>query len=486
LAGLSNTQINTILCSSNKSLTTIIIFCVFCFSNTFGQHVQPSCPNSDFELGNFDNWQGFYGTFNNPAENQGFITSVGYPRHLIISAPGTQDANTCYALTTVPPNESYCARLGNDSIGAKAEQLRYTLTVTDESNLFIYKYAVVFQDPDHSPEDQPSFTIEVTDQTGAVFDSACGYYYVYPHPGIPGWNVCNAYQLPVLWKDWTTVGLDLTPYLGQTITIVFTTRDCLIGGHYGYAYLSTACSKLEILVSYCTYSGQATLTAPPGFSYAWSNGGTTQSITIIDPGFGKLDSCTLTAVNGCKATIHALINPTNINADFSFVPNKPNIEVPFYDQSVINQNSIVNWEWDFGDGSPTMSNIPNPIHIFTNQGNYNVRLVVSSADGCMDTINKLVRIEAPATLWFPNSFTPNGDGLNDVFRPTALNVGSYRMTIYNRWGKFMFETNDLEVGWTGNLSNEPCPPEVYVYVVTFELLDIKEIKTATGNFTLIR
>ena len=360
---------------------------LFCFHEQ--ANGQSNCPNSNFNLGNFNNWDGRYGSFSVPAANVGFVTSGNNPRHMIIPTPGSTDPHTCGGLITSLPGEANVARLGNDNTGAEAEQLRYTLTVSPNNNLFIYKYAVVLQDPGHNPADQPSFTIEVVDQNGVMFDPVCGYYYVFSQPGLPGWNSCS--ESTVVWKDWTTVGLDLSSLLGQTITIIFTTRDCALGGHYGYAYISTSCAKLEMTVGYCPQSSTATLTAPPGFSYLWDGGATTQSIVITNPVQGTVYNCVLTAVNGCQVTIHATIQPTQIIPDFSATQPCKGIATTFADGSTINQNSIVNWKWDFGDATG-VNGVQNPSHLYNSCGIFNVKLIAYSSDGCSDTIIKPVTV----------------------------------------------------------------------------------------------
>lgn len=394
----------------------LILFLTTCLlSQVMSQTPQSNCPNSNFSLGNFTDWQGYYGDFYNPAQYYGFAAN----RHVINSIQGVHDPNTCNGLVTIPPGETHSARLGNDNTGAEAEQLRYSLTVTPESNLFIYKYAVVLEDPSHVPENQPSFTIEVTDENGVIIDPICGYYYVYAQQGLPGWSTCGE----VVWKNWTTVGLDLQPYLGENINIVFTTRDCEQTGHFGYAYLSATCGKLQMSVSYCPQALVATLTAPPGFSYLWSNGQTTQSINITNPAAGTSVSCILTAVNGCEVTINAILYPTIVNSDFSFISNCPGFPVQFNDLSTINQNSITNWIWDFGDGSSPVSNIQNPNHTFSNSGSYNVKLIAYSTEGCTDTIIKPVTVfSKPNSDFVYISNCPN-DSVH-FFDQTTIEQGS--------------------------------------------------------------
>jgi len=373
----------------------------FTFTNMFffsasGQ--DPSnCPNSNFSLGDFTNWEGYYGDFWNPSLNNGFASN----RHTIIQGPALSDPHTCDGLNPIPSGEKFSVRLGNDEVDSQAEQLRYSIDVTEETNLFIYKYAVVLEDPGHDSVDQPNFTIEVADNSGNVIDPVCGYYFVYAHQGMPTWHTCGE----VIWKDWTTVGIDLTQYIGQTISIIFTTRDCSIGGHFGYAYLSAYCSKVRIAFGFCPGDTIATVTAPPGFSYLWANGDKTQTSIIYNPVIGMVDSCTLTSVNGCKVTVIGTFQPTIVSADFGYMQqNCFGTSFPFNDSSTINQNIITNRIWDFGDGSPTVTNIQNPQHVYDSVGEFSVSLTVSSTDGCPDTITKQLKVIAiPDVIFTTNS-----------------------------------------------------------------------------------
>ena len=57
----------------------------------------------------------------------------------------------------------------------------------------------------------------------------------------------------------------------------------------------------------------------------------------------------------------------------------------------------------------------------------------------------------PTTLFVPNAFTPNGDGLNDVFKPVGIRVSDYRFQVYDKWGKLSFDTNNFDEGWQGEI-----------------------------------
>ena len=93
-----------------------------------------------------------------------------------------------------------------------------------------------------------------------------------------GWN-----QAPneVLWKDWTTVGIDLTPYNGQTIFVRLTTRDCGEGSHFGYAYFTLRCGSRRMQTEGCSTVPNNRFTVPTGFSYRWYTSADTTA-TISD------------------------------------------------------------------------------------------------------------------------------------------------------------------------------------------------------------
>ncbi|MFH1160517.1 MAG: PKD-like domain-containing protein [bacterium] len=358
---------------------------------------QSNCPNSDFDLGDFTNWQGYYGTFWNPAQDTGFVTfPPPFERHLIIPAPGYYDPNTGDLLLTVYPGEEFSARLGNDNNGAEGEELVYDITVSSQSYLFMYRYAVVLEDPSHIPANQPSFTIEIRDSVGTVLDSTCGYYYVYAQPGLPGWNTHTPHTgNPVHWRDWTTVGMNLTPYTGQTVSVVFITRDCSQGGHYGYAYLSAYCSALQMQVSLCQDDTVAILTAPPGFTYLWSTGDSSNTIMIPNPVTGTVYYCIITSYNGCQDTIYQTLSYTIVDAGFTVIPACASHPCTFTDTSTVSQNAIVSRKWFFDDGSlPVITPNATITHTFSTPGSYHVKLEAYSTEGCMDSVRKTVVIDS--------------------------------------------------------------------------------------------
>ncbi|MEO7082456.1 MAG: hypothetical protein ABIY71_13055, partial [Flavobacteriales bacterium] len=147
----------------------------------FGWSQTSSCPNSGFDGGNFSGWTGGTG-YCCPISIGNNVIVAG--RHTIMSGPGT-DPNTDGAIPVVAPGGgAYSARLGNRNTDAEAERLSYTINVDASNALFVYRYAVVLEDPSHDPSEQPRFEIRMFDQSGASID--CGVYNVYSTSGIPG------------------------------------------------------------------------------------------------------------------------------------------------------------------------------------------------------------------------------------------------------------------------------------------------------------
>jgi len=293
-------------------VVTIVLFALF--ENVL--YSQTSSLNSDFELGNFTGWTASNGSWN---RTTGVITftnnTITTGRQTIISNL-YYDRYTCNELPSIPPDGGkYVAKLGNNIKGGQVEQLRYLLTVNESNALFIYKYAVVFEDPGHKHDEQPFFDVAVRDNYGNIIDSLCGYNHIISGGNIPGFNTCLIYDHPtdntrdtvVRWKPWTTVAMDLTPYIGQTVMLEFTNADCRLGGHWSYAYMEARTAAMKINVQACESDSIAILKAPEGFnSYVWSNGATTREIKVklIE---GNTYSCVMTSIPGCSVTLQAKI-----------------------------------------------------------------------------------------------------------------------------------------------------------------------------------
>ncbi len=347
-----------------------------------------SCSNADFELNSFAGWSGTTGIC---CPINSTLPGIVPGRHTIMT--GGTDINTNNALSCVAPGGNFSVRLGNDNTNSEAEQLSYTFLVTPQTQLFVYRYAVVLQDPGHPVADQPRFEIRVFDQNGDI-DSICGLYSVVAADGIPGFiSIPDPFDPfnTIHYKDWTTVGIDLSSKMGSTITIEFSTGDCAQGAHYGYAYIDCMCYPFNILADFCAGSFTATLTAPPGFSaYAWSTGETTQSINIINPVIGDTFNVVMTSVTGCQVSLNSIIRESIVASAYHLLDSCYNNTL-FIDSSYVISGSPINaWQWDFGDG--ITSTLQNPNHVYSSPGNYNITLIITNQGGCKYTTNLSVHV----------------------------------------------------------------------------------------------
>ena len=372
-------------------LTTLLVTLFFSF-NLKAQ--VSSCPNSDFEIGNLTNWQGATGYCCPIVSTTPGIVSG---RHTIMTGTGF-DPNTGNNIPVVAPGGLYSARLGNSNTGSQAETLTYSINVSSLNSLFIYKYAVVLEDPNHLPSEQPRFEIKVLNSSGVVINPTCGQYTVVSGSNIPGFQTYPPVTGDIRYKTWTTVGLDLSSYIGQNLTIEFSTGDCSLGGHYGYAYVDAYCSPLQINSTFCSGAFAAVLTAPIGFTYLWNNGSTNQSINVSNPTVGSTYSCILTSVTGCTVTISTVLTLYVPVADFT-VTNACYDDATFQNTTVVPSGTTLNtFLWNFGDGST--SNIENPMHSFTTPGTYNVTFTISNALGCISTKTTAVTVVQAPTASF--------------------------------------------------------------------------------------
>jgi gliding motility-associated-like protein len=139
----------------------------------------------------------------------------------------------------------------------------------------------------------------------------------------------------------------------------------------------------------------------------------------------------------------------------------------YYFSAVSSSNLIGNYFWDFGDKNT--STLENPKNHFKDNGNYTISLVYTSIMGCSKKVYKTIEIIKPTKLLAPNSFTPNGDGLNDDFMPEELKLSgnNFTLTIYNKRGQQVFSTQDASYPWDGvnQKTGEKCQNDPYIWIV---------------------
>jgi gliding motility-associated-like protein len=108
-------------------------------------------------------------------------------------------------------------------------------------------------------------------------------------------------------------------------------------------------------------------------------------------------------------------------------------------------------------------------------------LIATNQYGCKDFITKVITIDPEFHLYIPNVFTPDGNGLNDVFQPKGIgiNENDYKMLIFDRWGELIFESDNLHKGWDGSVkgSQGKATQDIYVYKIY-----VKDLKGKRHEF----
>lgn len=190
------------------------------------------------------------------------------------------------------------------------------------------------------------------------------------------------------------------------------------------------------------------------FTYSWSNSTSFIGDSTIVCNSGVV-TVTMTDSQGCIAVSSATVVDDIVPvASFTATPPSPVIPgqlINFTSTSTIASGSITTTVWTFGDGNGASGN---PVtHAYSTAGTFPVVLIVTGSNGCMDTA--VVNYVVDALIEVPNVFTPNGDNVNDFLKFKNLEVfGNNNLTIFNRWGKKIFEQDNYKNDWNGGGFND--------------------------------
>ncbi len=145
--------------------------------------------------------------------------------------------------------------------------------------------------------------------------------------------------------------------------------------------------------------------------------------------------------------------------------------------------SALNWEFYGAAGTHTGEVVQ---QTYSTPGNYTVSLIAFGSNGCNDTLDYNFVIDDESDVKLVNVFTPNNDGVNDVFKPITKGLSELRVWVYNRWGVLMYSWSSLGGSWDGyTTSGIMCVDGVYFYVLEAKGFDGKEYKLKS-NLTLTR
>lgn len=250
-----------------------------------------SCPhNIDFETGTFEGWTCYTGyTAAVGGQNQINITPTSGPipnRHTMYTNNGSTEVDQYGGFSVNCPNGSgHSVRLGNNSGGGEAEGMSYEFKIpaNQDDYTLVYNYAVVFQEPNHQSYEQPRMEIEVMNITDGTVINCASFDFIPYGTALPGFAKAPALpgdSIPVWYKDWSAVSVNLAGNAGKTIRLFFKTADCTFRRHFGYAYIdvNSECSGTLVGATYCKTDTAINVYAPFGYqTYTWYN----QQLTTI-------------------------------------------------------------------------------------------------------------------------------------------------------------------------------------------------------------
>ena len=219
-----------------------------------------------------------------------------------------------------------------------------------------------------------------------------------------------------------------------------------------------------------------------GYNYLWSNGDTTDCIFDFHGEYSVVvtDNCEIDTFTVGQIYLDEAPDPVfSVN------------QMPDDNLGVDINNSTfaldgLSYLWDFGDNTGSIVEDPE-YHYFPESGEYTLTLgVTTEINNCYKEISQVVQVAPLYYYYAPNSFTPNGDMMNDTFSPSIVGIESYELFIFDRWGKQVFYSNDLNNKWDGTFESTDAQNGTYNFKVLVKKYYDDTIYQEKGMVTLLR
>ncbi|MHB1920823.1 MAG: PKD domain-containing protein [Chitinophagaceae bacterium] len=456
-------------------------------------------------------------TSNNPNPSYYYNRSGTYLTQLMVTTPFGCQQTVDHSIRVAPGSTVQISGPDSTCVGTP---LVYSGSITHGSNQisswswgFPNGQVSSLQNPSAQIFTQPGIfpvTLQITNQGGCM-DTATQSLTVIPSPIIQATprqqSVCLGQQVQLMAHDGMTYNWSPVTYLDhpQTANPISTPRaNITYQVQVSNAYGCTSMDSVQIQVSLpfkITVSPDTTLCAGLSLSlqangatrYVWSPAAGLNNIQIPNPiaspqvttryqviGYGP-DACfTDTATVNVQIEALPQVNAGN------------NQTVPVGSQVQLRasgSSDIIDWQWTPPDFL-SCTNCQNPISLPKRNLTYQIK--VTNGFGCMNQSEVSIHlICSQGVVFIPNTFTPNGDGMNDIFYPRGRGIKLIRFfKIYNRWGQLVFEKdnfniNDKSAGWDGTFKGQILSPDVYVYESEM-VCDTDEPFLIKGNVTLLR
>lgn len=218
------------------------------------------------------------------------------------------------------------------------------------------------------------------------------------------------------------------------------------------------------------------------YQYRWNTG---ESLPLIFVESQSTSNYQITVLDACENTTTENVLVTVEEPVAAFEADFINASNAFFRNHSIGATS---YRWDFGDGAESDS--VNPSHEYQVPQEYYITLWAYNDYGCYDTTS--IEIEPPLRVYIPNSFSPNGDGINETFRIEGEGfrdnslIKKFTVSIFDRWGTEIFSSNSPDFEWDGSYdSGHDAEVGVYVYKIFIEGYGLQKIEES-GTVTIVK
>ena len=286
-------------------------------------------------------------------------------------------------------------------------------------------------------------------------------------------NAASPYSY--LWGNGDTTSTINNLIAGNYTLTIADTNDCKVDTNVVISN-STVVSTVTINdPTICSRNSVILIAIPSltGGTYKWLPGGEQTPSIKVSP-LVTSDYSLVYTIAGCIAKDTAIVT-VNLSPKANISASSNTISTD--DSVLISVTGGLSYFWSNGSIENTI--IMKPL----NDTVYCV--IASNNNGCFDTACIQIKVRGISTLYVPNTFTPNDDGINDVFLVPYTNVEKFHLVIFNKWGNLLFETNDINVGWDGKYCGEFVPEGLYVYSIE-AIGDDKVTYRKLGTVTVLR
>ncbi len=267
--------------------------------------------------------------------------------------------------------------------------------------------------------------------------------------------------------------ISVSPSTSTSYTVSYGVSGCVATAVANVTVNATPTVSITPLALCEGQTGTLTATASPsGGTYLWQPSGATASSISVSPSATSSYNV-LYALNGCTATAAANVQ-VNTQPVLALATSGNSISPS--DHVILTATGGGSYVWSTGSTSSIIDVAPQQTTTYC--------ATVTTSGGCTDVACLDIIVLNTSTLEVPNVFTPNGDGVNDVFHTRNVNITSYSLNIFNRWGESVFKTDDVSKGWDGTINGKEVPDGTYLFLLEAKGAD-DVIYNKTGHVTLV-